>query len=1180
MHQRILSILSRALLSIWLMGHFPALGQEALRLGVFPIRPSYNLESEWATPIFFQTLTEAIIQDMEEENIGQVVLLPWPEALSGDSHPNFETLIAKGMEAGCNGVLVAKLEKLDFSVTEKKLPVVGWIKLANTDIRLKGGLLDVRTAAAVSPLEAKGKASSKNYKGPGPDEIKDEPIQSPTVESSLLGKALAELRHNLLNTMRGGKEKLTPGRIEVPNRPDAPVGVGFVHGAYTLEVPAGFDRRGIISVVNCGSDPQNFIIKPLEITGGAVVGLKGKGSVDSPCLLGPGEWKSIRLIINSPEHRPPQSIKLGLFAANEGESPDVQGEPQDTALVQLHWTRAPAQVTFSLISQDPATLAYSCSLINQGEAIDNLSLEPAEGQEDLVSLVPDVVDAHIAAGSSLNFQVIPRLVPGFKSMDVTLEGDIGSSQHSWVFHFDVPEGKNIYYGLVHSVKIISSNKSDCTNRGFNITNIRKHHGKDYYTCEGDDDPLAPDVPPFKRFLGFLHSLVFKAMSAAGGSGEFHYSGGNAVDVRGATIRENVSAWLPDLDKDSRYHPMASAGDKWIGFVNYIPDEGGTSVHFVAFKLDGEEYRPPLRLNEKGHAGRWPYLRTLNAGSRAYVVWEDLFQGKTDVAFRSSTEGMTGWGPVVYLTSHGKGINDPILQVAQDGTIVTAWEDLRFSGGRICLRFSRDGGESFTPEVAIPRAEGEVQSWPQVAPTMDGEYALVYASKRDENTSIQMLLLDSSGTPKGKPFVLSHSNNPCGEPQITCGPGGHLFAVWREGEGQDSEVWFARGSDKGSTWTPPKQLTRDDAYSEYPLVGVDGPVLWASYHSNISGVADLKYVMVSQDQGETWGEPVTMPSLKGEVRNAWLEVNFTLKWPRSNYHAHDTYIALNGTRVGAIEDTVPEGTYVFKVPPELVVSSPTEIGFNEVEIQTKGLNHADYIMTTDTRLVVEQRFFQVPVVANSQAEADRLALNSGGGLNHSKPDLVVAANHIHQLPDKLSPGLNTGLNLRIYNLGDGPATKVKIAAYEADPRGPDVQKDKMMLAVKVLSAIAPGSYKDVDLSLKPGMKPPPRVFVGVQCEEADFDYGNNVWGLSFTSGDEGAPSPLLGTDIPNIFYAPGLMDLIHIPDTAALEDLVSLPDFSDLVSLPGLGPPDVGDIKNSLLDHLKKLGIRTPDWLKF
>jgi hypothetical protein len=1177
MRLRILSFFPRILLFLWLMGLFPAFGQEALRLGVFPFQPLPNSESEWATPTFFQTLTETVIQDMKEKNMGQLVLLPWPEALSEESCPNFETLIAKGMEAGCNGVLVAKLEKLEFSVTEKKIPVVGWIKLANADIRMKGGLLDVGTTAAVIPLDVRGKASSMNYKGPGPDEIRDEPIPSPTVENSLLGKALAELRHNLLSAVQRGKAKLTPGRIEVPQRSDAPVGVGFVSEVTTMEVPAGFDRRGVISVVNRGTDPQNFIIKLLEAPEGAVVGLKGKGSVDSPCLLGPGEWKYVRLIINSPEYRPPQSIKLGLFAADEGESPDIQGAPQDTASVELKWTLSPAQVTLSVISQDPRTLAYSCSLINQGEAIDNLSLDPAEGQEDLVSLVPDIVDAHIPARGSLNFQVIPRLVPGFTSMDVTLKGEVGASQQSWDFHFEVPKRKNVYYGLVHSIKIISSNKSDCTNRGFNITNIRRHHGKDYYTCEGDDDPLAPDIPPFKRFLGHLLGLI---MRVAGSPGEFHYSGNTAADVRGATIRENVATWLPDLDKDSRYHPMASEGDHWVGLVNYVPDDGGTSVHFVAFGRDGEGYRPPLRLNEKGHAGRWPYLRSMTAGSRAFVVWEDLFQGKADVAFRGSEEGMTDWGPVVYLTSHGKGVNDPILQVAQDGSIVAAWEDLRSGGGRIYLRFSRDGGKSFSPEIKIPLAEGEVQSWPQVAPTTEGEYALVYASRKAEKASIQMLRLDSSGGPKGKPSILSRSNNACGEPQIACDPDNHLFAVWREGEGQKSEVWFSKESDKGSIWTPPKQLTRDDAYSEYPLVGVDGPILWASYHSNISGVADLKYVMVSRDQGETWGEPLTMASFRGEVRNAWLEVNFTLKWPRSNYHAHDTYIAFNGTRVGAIEGGVPEGTYVFKVPSELVVSSPTEIGFNEVEIQTKGLNHADYIMTTDIRLVVEQPFFQVPVAANSQAEADRLAPNSGGDLNHSEPDLVLAADRIQQLPERLSSGLNTALNLRVYNLGDAPATMTKIAAYRADPRDPDVQKDKMILAEKTLPPIDAGSYKDVDLSFKPGLKPPPRVFVAVRCKEKDFYYGNNAWGLSFTSGDEAEPSPLLGTDIPNVFYAPGLMDLIHIADTTALEDLVSLPDFSDLVSLPGLGPPNIGDIKNSLLDHLKKLGIRTPDWLKF
>lgn len=1179
MKKKNLFIILIIIFSLGLGFSFSKSKQEIVKIGVFPIQPSSYLEREWINSLFFQTLTQVIIEDIQEEEIAQVTLLPWPEMGLSEARPNLETLVAKGMEVGCSAILILKLEKVNFSIAEKRLPVIGWTKIAQANIEIKGALVDVETSAALTSLEAKGSDASGNYKGPGPDEIKDESIQSSKFQGSLLGKALNELRLTLKNEIRQKLANFTPRQVEAPYRPDAPKGISFASEEYVFEIPPGFDRRAIISVVNRGSEPQNFIIKPLNLPETFVLGLKGKGSIDSPCLLRPGEWKFVRLIINSQDFLPPQLIKLGLYVASEGQSPETQGKLQDTATVKLKWTQYPAQVTLSILSQDPVTLAYSCSLINQGEAVDNLSLETEEGQEDLVIIEPDIFDTHIPARSSLNFKIIPRLVPGFKSTDVTLKGDVGTAQQSWSFHFEMPKGKKVYYGLLSSTQIRSWDKSDCTNRGFNIILTKRRHGRDYYVCEGEEQSDTPKSL-LDKFINWSLGWYFRWQLNQQIEEWKRNPPRTAADIRGATIRENIKLFIPNIEKDSRSHPMASAGDKWCGFINYAPDkEGKTSLHFFAFEIGHDGYRSPIRLNEKGHNAIWPYLRASYLDSRAYVVWEDTFQGKTNVAFRASGEGMTNWGPVVYLTNHGKGVDDPIVQVDQKGTIITAWEDRRSGESQIFYRFSRDNGKSFSPEIALPKDKGEIQRWPQVAPLKDGDFAFIYVSNKESSTWIKTILVDNFGQPKSQPITISSGINSCGEPQIAADEFNHLFAVWREGEGNNSEIIFAKSKNKGFTWTSPKQLTHDNSYSEYPLIATDGKNLFVSYHSNISDVANLKYVISSLDEGETWGEPIILPSFDGQIEDAWLEVKFILKWPRNHYQPHDTFIYFNGTQVGAIKNIVPEGIYVFKIPPEIIVASPIEIGFNEIKIETKGLNQANYILTTDTRLVIKQRFLQIPVVATSQAEADQLVKKITGPVNHAKPDLVLAANSLSNLPGKLLPGLKTTLNLRVYNLGEAPATKAKLSVYSADPRSIDFRKEKATLAEKTFSIISAGSFEEVNLSFNPGIKPPPRLYLVVQSNEEDVDFKNNLWSLSFSSGEPGVVTPLLGTDIPHIFYAPELIDLIAIADLPSMLDLISLPQFSELVSLPNLRPPDIQTIKNSLINHLNKIGLKLPDWLR-
>ncbi|MCX7975262.1 MAG: hypothetical protein N3B16_12325 [Candidatus Aminicenantes bacterium] len=39
----------------------------------------------------------------------------------------------------------------------------------------------------------------------------------------------------------------------------------------------------------------------------------------------------------------------------------------------------------------------------------------------------------------------------------------------------------------------------------------------------------------------------------------------------------------------------------------------------------------------------------------------------------------------------------------------------------------------------------------------------------------------------------------------------------------------------------------------------------------------------------------MPSLQGQIDQAWLEVKFVLKWPRNHYRPHDPYIYFNSAQ---------------------------------------------------------------------------------------------------------------------------------------------------------------------------------------------------------------------------------------------------------------------------------------------
>lgn len=65
-----------------------------------------------------------------------------------------------------------------------------------------------------------------------------------------------------------------------------------------------------------------------------------------------------------------------------------------------------------------------------------------------------------------------------------------------------------------------------------------------------------------------------------------------------------------------------------------------------------------------------------------------------------------------------------------------------------------------------------------------------------------------------------------------------------------------------------------------------------------------------------------------------------------------------------------------------------------------------------------------------------------------------------------------------------------------------------------------------------------------------------------------PTPLLGTDIPNVFGAPQLINLADLPNVPALTDLITLPDFKSLAGIRNLQLPNLADIGDALKSRIK------------
>lgn len=289
--------------------------------------------------------------------------------------------------------------------------------------------------------------------------------------------------------------------------------------------------------------------------------------------------------------------------------------------------------------------------------------------------------------------------------------------------------------------------------------------------------------------------------------------------------------------------------------------------------------------------------------------------------------------------------------------------------------------------------------------------------------------------------------------------------------------------------------------------------------------------------------------------------------------------INDKEVGKLDYLLPDGIFVFDVPPGLVKGSSGIIGDNKIECKANNVKEAHYVLCSRMRLVAKWKYTQVPVMAQSQEEADRLAKSTSALVNHSLPNLVLAVDPENIMPLAFNKGRKVKFAFRITNIGSGTAKDVKLSLRSQPAVGGQSGSTGESLYDKDLGEVQPGAVIPVDVSLKFDPKTMSRVCAALESPGRDASSDDNSWVFGLTQGFSKEPPPLLGTDIPNVIGAPGLLRMVSVPNVPAFRDLLSLPDLRDVVGRFGVHLDrisTVDDLDNAINGTLGKGRIDLPD----
>lgn len=325
--------------------------------------------------------------------------------------------------------------------------------------------------------------------------------------------------------------------------------------------------------------------------------------------------------------------------------------------------------------------------------------------------------------------------------------------------------------------------------------------------------------------------------------------------------------------------------------------------------------------------------------------------------RSSDDGATWTAPAPLNTNAATDTGDLAIATDRSGNWLVLWSAHDFLGNDpdIVVARSTDNGATWSAPAPVntdAATDGNrFDERPWLATDRQGQWVAVWQAYRvSPNTDYDIMVARSAdaGVTWTAPAFLNNDfatdTRTDWQARITTDGAGHWVAVWRGDDylrgpyGQDGDIYVARSSDSGATWSDPAPLNTDAATDPWtdaePQVTTDGAGHWVAIWNATFGVK----VARSTDAGLTWTDPLSIdgasdffPDLATDAAGTWLAVWHTVT--QASYY--DISIS-SSTDNGAT--WTPAG----------VISNP--IGFNaQPHVATDGGGHWVVVWASDDPL---------------------------------------------------------------------------------------------------------------------------------------------------------------------------------------------------------------------------------------
>lgn len=223
----------------------------------------------------------------------------------------------------------------------------------------------------------------------------------------------------------------------------------------------------------------------------------------------------------------------------------------------------------------------------------------------------------------------------------------------------------------------------------------------------------------------------------------------------------------------------------------------------------------------------------------HIVWCEHSDESYEIYYKRSTDGGTIWGLANRISTSSAITYNPSISVSKLFVHIV-WEEYSNKFKKLIYKRSTDGGANWETETQL-KINSDKPDNPSIS-VNELIGLILWNDNREMNTQVYYKRTTDGGTTWGADTKLTNSESMSNNPSVII-YGSNVHVVWCDFRDNNEEIYYKNSKDGGLTWETDTRLTNNSGNSWYPYISVSGKavhIIWNDDRNRNNLDFDLYY----------------------------------------------------------------------------------------------------------------------------------------------------------------------------------------------------------------------------------------------------------------------------------------------------------------------------------------------------